>query len=257
MCKIRLLAYCVLDNHYHLVLENNTGCMSQMMREVNGQYASVFRKKEPGRGTIYQDRFKSTLIENDAYLITSMTYALYNPVRAGMVERYGKYRWSSAGELLDKHNEELTDREFVFNLFGDREGFLRQMDAHQPQKRLETKRSRFGEIFGGEGFDMCIEKCLNRQRKPGMVRGKHCDDYVFEPLSKVLQEFEVAKKINLDDLDPKTITGKRRRGELLVNIRERCGLKYSEILELPYFSDIQLGSMGSLYWHSKNRSKGQ
>ena len=90
-----------------------------------------------------------------------------------------------------------------------------------------------------------------------MARGKHTDDYIFEPLSKVLQEFEVAKKINLDDLDPKTITGKRRRGELLVNIRERCGLKYSEILELPYFSDIQLGSMGSLYWHSKNRSKGQ
>lgn len=253
--RIRLLAYCILDNHYHLVLENSTGHMSEMMKEINGQYSSTYRKNKPGRGTIYQDRFKSTLIESNAYLVTSIMYALFNPVRAGIVSRFSQYPWSSAGELLINHPVGLTDQEFVLDLFGDRDGFLRQMDMFDPMKKMETKWSRFGEILGGNGFVSFIESRFNRRHRPDAVKRRRYDDRCFEPLDKVIQEFAALKGINPDTIDMKTIAGKRLRGELLVNIRERCGLSYSEILELPFFSDIQPGTMGSLYWHAKRRMK--
>jgi hypothetical protein len=74
-------------------------------------------------------------------------------------------------------------------------------------------------------------------------------------LDKVIYEFEKVKGKKIDCLDLTTWRDKRLRGELLVDIREHCGLKYSEIAEIPLFSDIQLGTLGSLYWHSKKRIK--
>jgi putative transposase len=253
--KIRILAYCVMDNHYHLVVENSTGRLSDLMKRVNGQFAIAYRKGHPGRGSIFQDRFKSTLIENDAYLITSIMYALYNPVRAGSVRLYSRYQWTSVLELLSENQDDLTDRDFVLDLFTDREGFIRQMDAFQYSKKLKTKQCEFGEILGSDGFVEKVGKHCERRKLPDAVKRKRKDDRYFEPLAKVIQEFEKTIGRKIDCLDLTTWHDKKLRGELLVDIREHCGLKYSEIAELPVFSDIQLGTLGSLYWHSKKRLK--
>ncbi|MEI6614233.1 MAG: transposase [Chrysiogenales bacterium] len=253
--KIRILAYCILDTHYHLVLENSSGCLSAMMKRINSQFAIAYRKRNPGRGSIFQDRFKSILIENDAYLISSIMYTLFNPVRAGLVQYYGRYLWSSAGELLSGNWDSFIDKGFVLDLFTDREGFIRQMDAFHFNKTLGIKRSQFGEILGGDGFLAKISNRCERRSRPDAVRRKRKDDRYFEPLAKVIYEFEkmIGKKVECLDLT--TWHDKKLRGELLVDIREHCGLKYSEIAEIPIFSDIQLGSLGSLYWHSKRRKK--
>ncbi len=255
--KIRILAYCILDNHYHLVLENSSGRLSAMMKRINSQFAIAYRKRNSGRGSIFQDRFKSTLIEDDAYLITSIMYTLYNPVRAGIVNQYGRYSWSSAGELLSGNRDNLIDKDFVLDLFTDREGFIRQMNAFHFSKTLGVKRCEFGEILGSDGFLAKIEKRCERRSCPDAVKRKRKDDRYFEPLAKVIHEFEIMKGEKVDCLDLTTWRDKRLRGELLVDIREYCGLKYSEIAEIPLFSDMQLGTLGSLYWHSKKRIKKQ
>jgi putative transposase len=251
--RIRILAYCILDNHYHLVLENSSGRLSDMMKRINSQFAIAYRKLNPGRGSIFQDRFKSTLIENDAYLITSIMYTLYNPVRAGIARQYSRYPWSSAKELLSGKCEGLADVDFVLDLFTDREGFIGQMDSFQYEKKLGVKQSGFGEILGGDNFSEKIVSRCERRKQPDAVKRKRTDDRYFEPLAKVIHEFERSRGRKVDSLELATWADKRLRGELLVEIRERCGLKYSEIAELPLFSDIQLGTLGSLYWHSKKR----
>lgn len=253
--KIRILAYCVLDNHYHLVLENSTGRLSDLMKQVNSQFAIHYRKGHPGRGSIFQDRFKSTLIENDAYLIVSIMYTLYNPIRAGIVRHYSRYSWSSVGEILSEKRDSVTDSEFILNLFSDREGFIRQMDAFSYEKKLWVKRSGYGEILGGERFLEKIEKRCERRSRPDALKRRRNDDRYFEPLAKVIQEFEKKIGQRVDLLGGATWEDKRLRGKLLVEIRDRCGLRYSEIAELPVFSDIQLGTLGSLYWHSKKRAQ--
>ena len=94
---IRLFAYCVMDNHYHLVLENSSGRMTDFLKLLNGQYGMYYRKMYGGKGYVFQSRFKSTIIENDGYLIQSIEYLLQNPVRAGIVPHAGNYIWSSVG----------------------------------------------------------------------------------------------------------------------------------------------------------------
>ena len=77
--KIRLFAYCVLDNHYHVVLENSSGRMSDFAKLLNGQYGMYYRKMVGGKGYVFQGRFKSTIIEDDSYLIRSIDYCLKTP----------------------------------------------------------------------------------------------------------------------------------------------------------------------------------
>lgn len=93
--KIKIFAYCVMDTHYHLVLENSNGKMSEFMKRLNGQYGSYYRMVSGGKGYVFQDRFKSTLIEKDAYLLQSIAYLLRNPLRAGIVRNVEDYIWSS------------------------------------------------------------------------------------------------------------------------------------------------------------------
>jgi len=104
---IRLFSYCVMDNHYHLVLENSSGRMSDCLRLLNGQYGMYYRKMYGGKGYVFQSRFKSTIIENDGYLIKSIAYLLQNPVRAGIVAIARNYIWSSVkcGLLLFKSRD--------------------------------------------------------------------------------------------------------------------------------------------------------
>ena len=86
--KIRILAYCLMNNHYHLVLENSSGRMSDFFKQLNGQFGTHYRQKNKGRGYVFQDRYKSMLIQDDSYLLMVIGYVLNNPVRAGLVNNF-------------------------------------------------------------------------------------------------------------------------------------------------------------------------
>jgi putative transposase len=66
--KIRNIAYCLLDNHYHLVVENSSGRLSEFFKHLNGRYGIHYRKKMGGEGYVFQRRFKSEIIQDDFYL---------------------------------------------------------------------------------------------------------------------------------------------------------------------------------------------
>ena len=72
------------------MLENSNERMSDFLGQLNGLYGMYYRKVEGGKGYMFQSRFKSTLIENDSYLIQSLLYLLLNPVRAGIHEKEKK-----------------------------------------------------------------------------------------------------------------------------------------------------------------------
>lgn len=88
-------AYCLLSNHYHLLLETPAGNLSQIMRHINGAYTTYFNVKRKRFGHLFQGRFKAILIEADEYATGLSRYIHLNPVRAGMAERPEDYRWSS------------------------------------------------------------------------------------------------------------------------------------------------------------------
>jgi REP element-mobilizing transposase RayT len=90
-----LHAYCLMSNHYHLLLETPAGNLSQIMRHINGAYTTYFNIKRKRAGHLFQGRYKSILVEFDEYAMELTRYIHLNPVRAGMVALPEEYRWSS------------------------------------------------------------------------------------------------------------------------------------------------------------------
>ncbi len=88
-------AYCLMDNHYHLVVETPAGNLSKGMRQVNGVYTQAYNRRHGQVGHLFQGRYKAILVDTDAYLLEVARYVVLNPVRAGMVNEPGKWAWSS------------------------------------------------------------------------------------------------------------------------------------------------------------------
>lgn len=93
--NILLHAYCLLDNHYHLLIETPEGNLSRAVRHINGVYAQGFNRRHDRTGPVFQGRFKACLVEKDSYLLELCRYIVLNPVRAGLVNDPGDWRWSS------------------------------------------------------------------------------------------------------------------------------------------------------------------
>jgi len=97
--------YCLMDNHYHLLIENSKKNLSLFMRQINANYAIYFNKKEKRTGHLWQGRFSSWYIVNEAYLYRTIRYIEYNPIDAGMTKKIGEYPYTLGSALFG--NEEI------------------------------------------------------------------------------------------------------------------------------------------------------
>ncbi len=88
-------AYCLMSNHYHLVIETPDGNLSQGMRQLNGVFTQKTNQRHQRVGHLFQGRYKAILVQKEAYLLEVARYVVLNPVRAGMVRRAGDWPWSS------------------------------------------------------------------------------------------------------------------------------------------------------------------
>ena len=91
----RVHAYCLMDNHYHLVLETIDGNLSKGMRQLNGVYTQYYNRRHSSSGHVFQGRYKAIHVEKEAYLLELCRYVVLNPVRAKMVKDIARWPWSS------------------------------------------------------------------------------------------------------------------------------------------------------------------
>ena len=91
----RCYAYCLMDNHYHLLLETPEPNLSQGMRRLNGVYTQTFNRRHGRVGHVLQGRFKSVLVDKESYLMELCRYIVLNPVRAKAVANLDAWPWSS------------------------------------------------------------------------------------------------------------------------------------------------------------------
>lgn len=101
MCK--LYGWCLMPNHLHLIIFSNT--LSKAMHFLNFSYAQYFNYKYSRSGYVWQNRYKSYIVQEDKYLLNLISYVEYNPVRAKIVSNPEAYRWSSYRARVLGHDE--------------------------------------------------------------------------------------------------------------------------------------------------------
>lgn len=114
-------AWCLMGNHYHLVIETSEANLSRGMRHINGVYTQTFNRTHQRVGHLFQGRYKAILVEKDSYLLEVIRYVLLNPVRANMTKTAGQYPWSSYRAMISKATTpDWLERDWVLGHYGNR-----------------------------------------------------------------------------------------------------------------------------------------
>ena len=94
-CNGRAFAYCLMGNHYHVVLQTHQANLSILMHRLNSVHSLTFNRRHGRRGSAFEGRFKALHVDRDSYLLEVCRYVDLNPVRAGLVESPDRWTWSS------------------------------------------------------------------------------------------------------------------------------------------------------------------
>lgn len=170
-----LHAYVLMTNHVHLLVTPFSECgLSNMMQDLGRKYVSYINHTYKRSGTLWEGRFKASLVDTDAYLLTCMRYIELNPVRADMITHPGEYKWSSyAHNAQGKLSDIITHHPIYMSLHEDKN--LRQASYrglfrdYIDNTTLHEIRDAVNQelVLGREDFKDKIEQMTNRQTRRG------------------------------------------------------------------------------------------
>lgn len=113
-----LHAYCLMDNHFHLLIQTINKSLSRTIQYLTAIYGQLFNRRHARSGRVLQGRFHSIPVQEDAYFTVAARYIHLNPVRAGMVSKPEDYPWSNYGKLIRGEPDRLSDPSFLLGYFG-------------------------------------------------------------------------------------------------------------------------------------------
>ncbi|WP_442596619.1 REP-associated tyrosine transposase [Neobacillus sp. D3-1R] len=150
--NVSIYAWCLMNNHVHLLLKEGTEELSITMKRIGVSYVSYYNWKYQTTGHLFQDRFTSENVESNRRLFTVIRYIHQNPVKAGMVRRVNEWKWSSCRGYYGENSylKKLVDAEFIlkkispesakaiylFKEFNERSHQDQCLDVHLPRRRL-------------------------------------------------------------------------------------------------------------------------
>jgi len=205
-----LYAYCLMNNHLHLLLKEQEDGISRIMRRINTAYAYYFNKKYNRVGHVFQNRFKSEPVENDRYLISLIRYIHNNPVKAKIANQPHQYKWSSYSLYL-KEQKCIIDKEEILNLFSlNKPKAIRLFNEFCRQQNNDTFMD-YQEVFKEAKEITSVEKTK-------------------EYTSRYLKE----KGLQIESLKDKI--NKEYRDKLIIELIEKTNLSYREIANILGFS---------------------
>lgn len=114
-CQVNVVAYCLMSNHYHLLLCTPHANLSEYMRQLNGVYTQIYNRSYRQDGSLFRGRYKAIVIQEELYLMRVIRYIHLNPMKAGIVKKLHDYEWSSHNSYIDgsRKNRWLNDHEVV------------------------------------------------------------------------------------------------------------------------------------------------
>ena len=170
--NLRISAYCLLKNHYHLLVQTPDANLSRCMRHINGVYTQRFNKAHNIDGQIFRGRYKSILIDADSYLLELIRYIHRNPIEAGLVKQLGKYSWSShQGYLSDAKKWDWLYKDFVLSMFSNdrRLGIKRYKEFVSKKSPDEINRilgkKNLPSALGSDGFMDWLKRTFSGKKR--------------------------------------------------------------------------------------------
>ena len=214
-------AYCLMDNHYHLLIETPDGNLAKGMRQINGVYSQGFNRRHKSVGHLLQGRYKSILIQRDSHLLEVCRYVVLNPVRAREVHRPEEYKWSSYRSTagMEKPHQCLA-RKWMLGQFAER------------RKSAESKYKEF--VAAGIG-----DKNIWKEVKGQSLLGE--DDFIevlieyargYEDVEEIPKSQRYVTRPGLDGLFiEKIISDKRARNRKIVEAINKYGYSQKEVAD--------------------------
>ena len=166
MWNLKVSAYCLMSNHYHLLVQTPEGNLSRCMRHLNGVYTQHYNRRHGTDGPLFRGRYKAVLVEEDRHLLQLLRYIHRNPIKACLVSELEAYRWCShRGYLADEKRSQWLHRSPLLKMFAsskkkafrDYLSFVRQQESEEVQQFFSRKN--LPSIFGSEEF---IEKIRHK-----------------------------------------------------------------------------------------------
>lgn len=114
----RVAAFCLMPNHYHILLQTPSGNLSGIMQHINGVYTQRYNRRQKVDGQLFRGRYKSVLVEEDSHLVELLRYIHRNPVRADICTSVSDYPWSSHSAHVSTDNTQgWLYKKFLLNMF--------------------------------------------------------------------------------------------------------------------------------------------
>ncbi|MEA3410862.1 MAG: transposase [Pseudomonadota bacterium] len=172
-------AYCLMSNHYHLLLRTPEGNLGRIMKHVNGLYTQFYNRVQGSEGPLFRGRYKAILVDADAYWLDLSRYIHRYPLEAGVVTQLPEYRWSSFPGYVGKERvPQWLTTTFILDAIGKRNQRARYAAfvEERPDAALRTFYSmpRISPILGGEQFRDQVLRGLARDIDRPQLREARC-----------------------------------------------------------------------------------
>ena len=210
-------AYCLMNNHYHLLVETPGANLSIGMRQLNGVYTQSFNRAHKSTGHVFQGRFKAHVVEKQNYLLILSAYIALNPVRGKLVKKSEDWAWSSYRMTLGIDSvPNWLDARYIRDQFGSSEKTARKnyerFVADQSNKSTPWN-DVTGQVLLGE-HDFIVEMCEKIADKQGEAEIPHEQRFFNRP--------------ELKDIFSK-ITTTQERNKKIIELYFKYGYRQSEI----------------------------
>lgn len=151
---LRISAYCLMPNHYHLLVQTPDANLSRCMRHINGIYTQRFNRAHSLDGPLFKGRYKAIVVAQDNYLLQLVRYIHRNPVRAGKVKNPADYEWSSHRGYLSRAKKwDWLYKQFILDML-----------VNAPKEQVKRYR-----VFMGEEEDDELLRLLSLKKLPSII----------------------------------------------------------------------------------------
>jgi len=199
--KVNIHDYCLMDNHYHLLIETTTENLSLFMRQINSNYAKYFNKKYKRSGYLWQGRYSSWYIADEKYLYDLFKYIEHNPIEANMSKRIGEYPFTLLASIINTNQEVIECAKYSkLKSEIEHEGIQEHLEmalTKKERKELEKEQNK-KPIKTEYGYKYAKDKTLREHFNMCETKQQR-NDAIINAIEDGYKQIEVAKYLKLSN----------------------------------------------------------